>query len=105
MAPEWVWDEYHGGMDTHPSCTTLSDAEWALLEPLLPLPASTGRPRLHPLRTISDAIFYEVRAGHVWRLLPQEWPLWKTVYHSYRQWRLDGAWERLHTALREGLRV
>lgn len=94
-------------MDTypHPYCTTLSDAEWALLEPLVPSAASTGRPRKHPVRTILDAIFYAVRAGHAWRLLPQEWPPWKTVYHYYRQWRLDGTWERLHTALREALRV
>jgi putative transposase len=92
-------------MDTHHYCTTLSDAEWAVLEPLLPSPATTGRPRKHAVRTILDAIFYAVRAGHAWRLLPQEWPPWKTVYHYYRKWRLDGTWERRHTALREAVRV
>lgn len=69
----------------------------------LPSAASAGRPRKHPLRTILDAIFYAVRAGHVWRLLPQEWPPWKTVYHYYRQWRLDGAGERIQTAVRAAL--
>ncbi len=66
-------------MDTHPYTTTLTDSEWALLEPLLPGEAPTGRPRTHSLRTILDAIVYAVRAGHAWRLLPQEWPPWQTV--------------------------
>jgi putative transposase len=92
-------------MDTHPYSTTLSDSEWALVRHLLPSEAATGRPRKHSLRTILDAIFHAVRAGHAWRLLPQEWPPWKTVYHSFRRWRLDGAWERIHTALREALRL
>jgi putative transposase len=92
-------------MDAHPYLTTLSDAEWELVRPLLPPPATTGHPRRHGLRTLLDAIFYAVRAGHAWRLLPREWPPWKTVYHYFRKWRLDGTWERLHTALREALRA
>jgi transposase len=83
----------------------LTDREWALLEPLLPPESPVGRPRLHSLRLILNAIFYELRAGGAWRFLPQEWPPWKTVYHYWRTWRLDGTWERLHTALRERLRV
>jgi putative transposase len=92
-------------MDTHPYSTTLTDAEWEIIRPLLPAPPRTGRPRQHSLRTLLDAIFYAVRAGHAWRLLPQEWPPWKTVYHYFRRWRLDGTWERIHTALREALRM
>lgn len=83
----------------------LTDREWALLEPLLPPESPVGRPRLHSLRIILNAIFYELRTGGAWRLLPQEWPPWKTVYHYWRKWRLDATWERLHTALRERLRV
>ncbi|HET8908031.1 MAG TPA: IS5 family transposase [Ktedonobacterales bacterium] len=92
-------------MDIHPYSTTLTDPEWELVRPLLPQEPRTGRPRQHSLRTLLDAIFYAVRAGHAWRLLPQEWPPWKTVYHYFRRWRLDGTWERIHTALREALRV
>jgi putative transposase len=94
-------------MDRHPYGTTLSDDEWALLEPLFPAEHSVGRPRTHAIRTILDAIFYAVRAGHAWRLLPQEWPPWKTVYpyHYFRAWRLNGTWERIHTVLREAVRV
>ncbi len=83
----------------------LTDAEWTLLEPLLPPESPVGRPRLHSLRIILNAIFYELRTGGAWRFLPQEWPPWKTVYHYCRKWRVDGTWERLHTALRERLRV
>lgn len=94
-------------MDTSPLlyASDLTDAEWTLLEPLLPPESPVGRPRLHSLRTILNAIFYALRTGGAWRFLPQEWPPWKTIYHYFRRWRLDGTWERLHTALRERLRV
>jgi putative transposase len=84
--------------------TDLSEAEYACLGPHLPAPQTRGRPRQHPVREILDAIFYLVRSGCAWRLLPHEFPPWRTVYHYYRIWRLDGTWERLHTALRERLR-
>ncbi len=85
--------------------TDLSDAEYARLVPHLPPPSSRGRPRVRPLREILNGIFYVVRTGCQWRLLPWEFPPWQTVYHYFRRWRLDGTWERLNTALRERLRV
>jgi len=85
--------------------TDLSDAEWSCLESHLPVPKANGRPRLYPLREILDAIFYVVRSGCAWRLLPHDFPSWKTVYHYFRFWRLDGTWEKMHTALRERVRV
>jgi putative transposase len=85
--------------------TDLSDAEWSCLEPYLPAPEANGRPRLHHLRGILDAIFYVVRSGCAWRLLPHDFPPWKTVYHYFRFWRLDGTWERMHAALRKRVRV
>jgi putative transposase len=57
------------------------------------------------LREILNAIFYVVRSGCAWRLLPHDFPPWKTVYHYFRFWRLDGTWERLHSALRQRVRV
>ena len=86
------------------SYTDLSDGEYAVLAPLLPEPRPTGRPRRHPLRMILNGIAYVLRTGCQWRLLPQEFPPWQTVYHYFRQWRLDGTWERIHTALREQVR-
>jgi len=87
------------------SASDLTDREWALLEPLLPPESPVGRPRLHSLRIILQALFSELRTGGAWRFLPQEWPPWKTVSHSWRKWRRDATWERLHTALRERRRV
>jgi transposase len=60
---------------------------------------------VHALREILDAIFYIVRSGCAWRLLPHDFPPWKTVHHYFRRWRLDGTWERMHSALRERVRV
>jgi len=85
--------------------TDLSDAEWAVLEPHLPGSLATGRPRLHSRRDILNAIFYIVRSGCAWRLLPHDLPPWKTVYHYFRLWRLNGLWARLNAALRQRLRV
>jgi putative transposase len=85
--------------------TDLSDAEWTCIENYLPAPKVNGRPKIHDTREILDAIFYVLRSGCAWRLLPHDFPPWKTVYHYFRAWRLDGTWEKLNTALRERLRV
>jgi transposase len=60
---------------------------------------------MHSTREILNAIFYVVRGGCAWRLLPNDFPPWKTVYHYFRSWRLDGTWERMHAALRKRVRV
>ena len=60
---------------------------------------------MHTTREIINAIFYVVRGGCAWRLLPNDFPPWKTVYHYFRFWRLDGTWERMHAALRRKVRV
>jgi putative transposase len=83
----------------------LSDEEWSFLEPLLPVPRATGRPKTHSTREVLNAIFYMVRGGCAWRLLPHDFPPWKSVYHYFRSWRLDGTWERMHSALRQRVRV
>src|ERR687890_1448954 len=84
--------------------TDLSDDEWRCISPHLPKPAGWGRPRLHSLRAILDAVFYVLKGGCPWRLLPRDFPPWKTVYDWFRKWRIDGTWERLNTELRERLR-
>lgn len=85
--------------------TDLSDVEWALLAPLLPAARPGGRPRSTDLREVLNALRYWLRSGEAWRLLPHDLPPWKTVYHYWRSWRLSGDWERIHTALRERVRV
>jgi putative transposase len=85
--------------------TNLSDAEWGCLKSYLPAPNKRGRPRLHSPRKILNAVFYILKSGCPWRLLPREFPPWETVYFWFRKWRVDGTWERLNAALREHLRT
>src|SRR5579871_2410854 len=79
----------------------VTDAEWMVLASLLPPAKPGGRPRSVDLRQILNGIFYLVRSGCAWRMLPHEYPPNKTVYHYFRQWRNDGTWERIHACLRE----
>jgi len=85
--------------------TDLTDAQWAILEPLVPPPKPGGRPPKHPRRELVDAMLYILRAGGAWRLLPHEFPPWQPVYHYFRLWRDDGTWERINAVLREHVRV
>ena len=88
-----------------PYSSNLSDHEWEILVPLIPLAKPGGRPRKWPMRTILDAIFYVLKTGCQWRMIPREFPPWSTVHHYFRMWRLDGTWGRINTALRERLRT
>jgi putative transposase len=87
-----------------PYSTDLSDREWAILAPLIPPAKPGGRPRSVEMREILNGIFYVLRGGGAWRLLPHEFPPWSTVYHYFRTWRNAGSWEQMHTALRERVR-
>lgn len=84
--------------------TSLTDSQWLLVEPLMPAAARFGRPRT-PLRTVFDSILYVAKSGCPWRLLPANFPPWKTVYHHFRRWSLEGILERLHQALRTAARA
>ena len=83
----------------------LSDEEWAILEPLIPPAKPGGRPRTTDMRQVMNALFYLDRTGAQWRALPHDFPPWSTVWSYFRIWRNDGTWERIHTALREQVRV
>src|SRR3712207_6205610 len=72
--------------------TDLSDAEWTRLRSYLPTPKDEGRPRTHSLRNVLDAIFYVLKSGCHWRLLPHDFPPWATVYYHFRRFRLSGLW-------------
>jgi transposase len=85
--------------------TDLTDAEWKALEPHVPAANERGRPRIHSPREILDAVFYVLKSGCPWRLLPREFPPWESVYCWFRKWRMDGTFERLNASLREVLRV
>ena len=84
----------------------LSNKEWDLIKPHIPtLGSNRGRKRVHSYREILNAIFYLLRSGCAWRMLPHEFPPWKTVYHYFRLWRLKGVWEHINAVLRTELRI
>ena len=67
----------------------LTDEQWALVEPLIPVYPG-GRPRTTSMRDVLDAIFYLLRTGCPWRYLPRDFPPWQTVYYHFRRFRLSG---------------
>jgi putative transposase len=92
-------------MNRQPYATDITDAEWRYLEPSMPSPKTGGRPRRHSIRELLNAIFYILRSGGAWRLMPHDLPPWKTVYHYFRLWRLQGLWDKLHAALHATARI
>jgi putative transposase len=91
-------------MDICSYASDLDDAEWVLLAPLIPGRHPAGRRQIYPLRRIIDAIFYLLRTGAQWRMLPHEYPPRSAVFYYYARWREDGTWEHGTQALRESYR-
>ena len=82
----------------------LSDAQWQVIAPLVPPAKPGGRPRSVDMREILNAILYVVRSGCAWRMMPNDLPVWSTVYDYFRQFRRAGVWKRIHDSLRGQLR-
>jgi transposase len=89
--------------EAYPS--SLSEAQWKWIEPLVPGPKLFGRPPRYTKRAILDAIFYVVRGGIAWRLLPHDLPPWRIVYYYFMIWRRDGLGSQIHDALRDRVRL
>jgi putative transposase len=85
--------------------TNLTQEQWELIEPLIPLAKKGGRNREVDMWAVINAIFYIVTQGCTWRNLPGDFPNWHTVYTYFRNWRLDGTWVRIHDRLRDWVRV
>jgi putative transposase len=79
--------------------TDLTDAEWEILNPLLPAAKVGGRPRKADLGEILNAIYYRERTGCAWEMLPHDLPAAKTVYDYFKPWTGDGTWERINGLL------
>ena len=77
----------------------LTDAEWAVLEPLLPRRSRLGRPAKWPLRAIADAMLYILRSGQPWRMLPGDFPPMTTVQRYFYAWRDRGLWSTINHLL------
>jgi putative transposase len=87
---------------TYPSDVT--DAQWALIEPHLPV-STGGRPRKTDLRDVVDAIFYILRTGCQWRYLPKDFPPKSTAWRYFDRWRHDGTLDSIHDLLRTKVRT
>jgi putative transposase len=88
-------------MKRKPYPSDLTDAQWAILEELIPPAKPGGRPREHDMRDVLDALFYHNREGCSWRAIPHDFGVpWRTVYNYFRAWIDDGTWDELVTALR-----
>ena len=74
----------------------VTDAEWLILSPFLPAARSCGCPRKWEMREIVSAIFYVLRGGIAWSLLPKDFPPTSTVYRWFARFRDDGTWERIN---------
>lgn len=85
--------------------TDLKDEEWEMIKPLIPEEKPGGRPRGQEIREVVNAIFYILRAGCAWRMLPNDFPRWFNVYHYFHCWKRDGTWERINAHLRREMRI
>lgn len=88
-----------------PYPTDLSDQEWDVIKHLVPEAKPGGRPEQYPKREILNGIFYILRDGCAWRLLPHDFPPWQIVYHDFWVWRQDGTWQVMHDLWRGDVRV
>jgi putative transposase len=88
--------------DKYPS--DISDEQWALIEPLIPVYPG-GRPRKTDLRDVVDALFYLLRTGCQWRYLPKDFPPRSTVWRYFDEWRHNGTLEKIHDSLRTKVRT
>ncbi len=77
----------------------LTDAQWAALEPLLPVGRRPGRPPRWTKRQLIDGIRWRIRVGAPWRDVPNCYGSWAAVYAVSRRWQRDGTWTRILTTL------
>ncbi|REJ94335.1 MAG: IS5 family transposase [Planctomycetota bacterium] len=84
--------------------TDLTDAQWRILAPFFRKRSRRGRPVVYDRRSVVNAVLYLNRTGCQWRMLPAEFPPWKTVYQIFYRWRRNGLWKRIHDALRKQVR-
>jgi putative transposase len=92
-------------MERKPYPTDLTDEQWKLVQPFLPDAKPGGRPREVDLREVLNALFYLVRSGCQWRMIPHEFPPWRTCYNYYRAWIDSGTWDEIVYLLRLEVRA
>jgi putative transposase len=81
--------------------TDVSDEQWRLIRPLIPPSRPIGADRSTSIRAVVNAILYRERSGCSWRMLPHDFPHWRTVYGYYCQWKAAGVWGQMCGARRQ----
>ena len=84
--------------------TDMTDVQWEAMSRLIPPAKDGGRPREVDMRSLLNGLFYLVRTGCAWRMLPKEYPPWQTVYYYFARFKRDGTWQRIHDLLRTRVR-
>lgn len=83
----------------------LTDDEWELISHHFVIYKGHCRPRKHPYRELINGILYVMRTGCQWRMTPNDFPPWDSLYHYYRKWQRDGTWDAIHDELRRKIRL
>lgn len=83
----------------------VTDSQWNHIKDFFPQPKQTGRPRQVDFRQVVDAILFLLVSGCQWRMIPQDFPNWQTVYYYFARWKKDGTWFRIHETLRAEERI
>ena len=95
-------------MSRKPYPSDLTDQQWKLVKPLLPAAKRGGRPRTTDEREVMNAVFavfYVLKSGCEWRMLPHDFPPYQTIYEFFSAWKKDGTWQKIHDALRSQVRL
>jgi putative transposase len=88
-----------------PYPSDISDAEWEIFKPMLPLPKGFGHPVEVNFREILNGIFYVQRSGCQWEMMPHDLPPYSTVYSYFQKWQRKGLWQTMHDQVRQQLRT
>lgn len=88
-----------------PYPTDLTDEQWQIILPMIPAAHPGGRPRATDPREVFNAIFYVLKTGCDWRMLPHDFPKWQIVYHYFQTWQKTGVWKKIHDHLRDKVRA
>lgn len=83
----------------------LTDKQWQIIQPLIPKAKPGGRERTTDTREVLNAVFYVLKSGCDWRMLPHDFPKWQTVYDYFSDWKTDGTWKKIHDKLRDKVRL
>lgn len=85
--------------------TDLTDKQWRIILPMIPPAKTGGRPRATNPREIINAVFYVLKTGCDWRMLPHDFPKWQIIYNYFQAWQRSGVWKKIHDKLRDKVRL